>query len=122
MAVARQNLPDLMRGDSRRFEMTFLDQAGQPINIANTDIWFTLKIARNDPDPGVLQKTVTFPDDANSQAGLGYLKLEPAETELLEPGTKYWYDFQWVRSGSQDVDTVGWGQIKVVQDVTQDTV
>ena len=122
MSVPRKDLPDLMRGDTREYEMTFLDENSQPIDISNTTMWSTLKLDRTDPDPGVLQKSVTFPADANSQAGIGYLKWDEADTQILEPGVKYWYDFQWVRPNTSDVTTTAWGQIKVVQDVTETTV
>lgn len=122
MAAPKKNLPDIMRGDARNYKFTFIDAAGQPIDISNTTMWSTLKVAQSDPDSeAVLQKSVTFPADAESQAGRGYLPWLKSDTESFEPGSKYWYDFQWVRA-PEEVHTMAWGQIKILQDVTETTV
>ncbi len=121
MAAPKKNLPDIHRGDSRTFKMTFVDGDAVAIDISATVMWVTFKEAKSDEDAdAVLQKDVTFPSDATSISGIGYLKLDPADTEVLTPGAKYWYDFQWVRAGTDEVDTMAWGQIKVLQDITQD--
>lgn len=122
MAAPKKNLPDIMRGDARNYKFTFVDKAGNPVDISNTTMWSTLKVAQNDPDSeAVLQKSVTFPADANSVAGIGWLPWLATDTETFEPGSKYWYDFQWVRA-VEEIHTMAWGQIKILQDITETTV
>ena len=75
MAAPKKNLPDLMRGDSREYKMLFKDDAGVPIDISNTTMWSTLKVAQSDPDPGVLQKSVVFPADATSNGNRLILRI-----------------------------------------------
>lgn len=117
-------LSDFYRGDTKSWSLTF-QKNGSPIDISNMTLYFTLKQDQEaaDNDTGVYQASVTFPNDANSQAGLGSILLTSTFTDAIEPGA-YYYDFQLVDSSTSPstVTTLAKGTVNVLIDVTRTIV
>ena len=113
------NLPNQYRGDTFTYNLNFKDSSGQPIDISNTVIWFTLKGNINVEDSEAdLQVSYTFPADANSAAGIGTLEIPASETSNLGIQS-YYYDMQWING--TNVQTLQSGKITIKQDVTRST-
>lgn len=118
------DLPELPRGDYRRFKVTITDGDNQPVNIVGDLVTFTMKANANADDPGDLQVKVTVPNDTDGQNGIAFIDLEKSLTETLTPGVDYSYDIQWV-----DIDavpesrpyTLMTGIQPVIRDITQST-
>lgn len=116
---------NLVRGDSIALELTF-DDGGDPpvpINIAGRTLRFTVKQNYDDPDAeAYVQASVTFPDDADSQAGKGFFFVPHTQTENLPQGQLVVCDFQesYLDSrGHQIVNTLDVFTKKVGPDVTR---
>jgi len=111
------NLCPIVRGDTVPFVFRFKFPDGSPLDISGLILFFSMK---KDPDGDVvdLQKRVVFPNDVNSKAGIGWLKLNPVDTNPLEPLFTYHYDFQ-VVTGSREVYTMGLGTVLVKRDITR---
>lgn len=115
------DLADRARGDLWRYKFVFTDAAGDPIDITNWVIWFTLKMDPTAADPGDLQASHvagTGPNDDESN-GLCYLVVPESDTKGLTPGN-FNYDFQYVIPGTDplEVHTISYGKEKVVIDIT----
>jgi hypothetical protein len=117
-----QNLCSFFRGDTVPFDFSFKDDDDNPIDISGKTLTFTMKKKKNSIDglDGDLQQSVTFPNDANSIAGIGSMVLLPDVTRNLLISS-YYFDFQLV-DGPDDVSTVGFGSVVVEQDITITTV
>lgn len=117
-----QELWCIFRGDTVPYSFLFqdADSNDEPIPLFGKELWFTMKRKKNQLDTEAgLQKKVVFPDDADSAAGVGYMKLLPEDTDPLEIKT-YFYDFQLVDTtvDPADVTTLGSGTVAVKQDMT----
>ena len=113
-----QNLCGIFRGDTIPFTFQFNDSDGNPIDISGMKLYFTMKLNKSSPDGEAtdLQDVVTFPTDPASQAGQGNMTIPSTKTQDLSVNRDYFYDFELVDGNI--VSTVGWGQVKVEQDVT----
>jgi hypothetical protein len=113
-----QDLCSIFRGDSLNFKFTFTDSEGNPLNIVNKTLFFTMKADPTSSDDAEenLQYYTTFPDDSDSLNGIGTMSIPASETQNLIPNMTYMFDFQLV-DGSE-VLTIGSGNVKVVQDIT----
>ena len=128
----------LIRGDSYDWEVVFdeeIDENGmlvtRPVDLSGKTLAFTVKAQKNDPDSLALcQAHVTFPADAMSQAGRGWLFVPHTETEGLpilegvpKPGENLlYYDFQlsYVDAlGRTIVTTLATGTKRPVADATR---
>jgi len=112
----QQDLCAFYRGDTIPFNFNFKDMNGDPIDITNMTLTFSMK---EDPDDDtfILQESITFPDIQDSRDGIGSMKILPDKTETLEPDVSYYYDFQ-LKTTSNDIFTVGAGKVKVLYDIT----
>jgi hypothetical protein len=64
-----------------------------PVDISGWSVYFSVKNDFNDADSAaIITKNSTFPDNAESQAGIGYLSLTSAETDVTI-GERY-YDMK----------------------------
>lgn len=97
MAKTGKSIKNVIRGDTRTVNVTFLDSDGTtPINLAGGTVYFTVN---SDDDPSsdstaVIQKTATsFTDAANGQHTF---TLTHSDTDIT-PGN-YYYDTQFVDS------------------------
>ena len=112
------NLPDLHRGDTDKYLLTFQDKPGNPVDITGTTIWFTIKVNCTFDDINAsLQKKITTHTDALN--GKSEIDLTHDDTNNLSPGI-YYYDIQLV--DGDEVTTVLYGNIRILPDVTRDIV
>ena len=113
-------LAPFYRGDTKIFNLSFKDSAGDPIDITGHELWFTMKKNVTDLDSNaVLQKQLIFPVGAESENGTGTLTLSSEETGKIDPG-KYYYDIQKVIPETPPVvATVMSGKIAVLVDITR---
>jgi hypothetical protein len=97
MAKLGKTIDNVVRGDTRTINLTFLDSDGSTaINLAGGTVYFTVN-SSSDPsdDTGVaIQKTATSFTSAST--GQHTFTLTHANTNIT-PGT-YWYDAQFVDS------------------------
>ena len=83
-------------------------------------MWVTLKL-----DPTVtdsladLQSMTVIPSGADATGGVGYVISPAADTDGLTP-TTYSYDMQY-KTPSGDVQTMAYGFVEVVEDITRNT-
>lgn len=93
MAKLGKNIANVIRGDTRQINLTFLESDGStPVNLTGGTVYFTVN-SSSDPsdDTGVaFQKTATSFTDATE--GEHTFTLTHADTNIT-PGT-YWYDAQ----------------------------
>ncbi len=109
------DLNDFYRGDTREYTLTFVDGAGDAINITGWTIFFTLKEKESDADDDAkIKKDITSHSDPT--AGETKFTLEASETDDLE-GRNYYYDIQ-AKKTNDDIITVTKGRVRVLIDVT----
>lgn len=119
-----KRLDSFYRGDTKTYKFIATDSNGNPYNIIGWTIWFTMKINEYDSDAyAVIQKSITIPaNDVNGAVGIAYLTLDSDETDLLEPNTTYYYDFQKVEVGTPPiVSTIMKGTVSILHDITRST-
>ena len=72
-----------------------------PEDISGWTLYFTVKNDFNDEDSAaIITKNVTFPSNAESQAGIGYLPLTSTDTNV-EIGERY-YDMKFIDTGYRE--------------------
>ena len=107
----------LRKGDSYDWRCEFDD------SIVDKTLTFTVKRALEDLDENaLLQVAVTFPDNADSQAGIGWLFVPHTATATLPYREKVFYDFQlsFIDSlGRQQSKTMAAGVVKIDWEVTE---
>ena len=118
MSFVYKNLEAFARGDDWTVRFSFTDENNNPIDITGNTYWMTLKVNKDDPDPGVAQVAFVA-SGANALAGIIFMSFESAVTNTLTPGT-YHYDLQEVDS-VDNVYTLLIGKVKVVKDITRST-
>lgn len=88
--------------------------------------WFTIKSQVSDLDPGIMQKVITQSDNPGtgriedagaSGTAIVRFDLTPADTLLLTPKTKYWFDIQ-LRTSLPGTYTSNFGYIRSSAQVT----
>lgn len=112
---------EVIRGDTRRYEITVTDDAGLPVDLSGASVYFTVRkkysSGANDTD-AVFQKEVgggiTITDGS---AGVVALVIDPADTRAL-PASLFLYDLQ-VITGAGDTITAALGEFAVKADVTR---
>ena len=119
MSYTQRDLSPLVRGDDWTLKLV-LTSDSSVLDITGYTFWFTLKSNVEDADPGALQVTAT-PSTATSptEASQGILYINASKTlsDGLAPGT-YNYDVQQI-DGSNKVQTLLIGKVKVVKDITR---
>lgn len=107
----------IVRGDDKSWILTFTDDAGTPINLTGSSVFFTVKLNQRDPDSSALiQKEVT--SHTSPTTGVTTVTITNTDTNL--EARDYYYDFQYVTSGGT-VTTILYGKFSVVQDITLDS-
>lgn len=106
----------MYRGDARTFNVVFKESgAGTPIDITGFSVWFTVKDAIGDSDPGVIQKIVTNHDDPTN----GSTSFQVSHTDTSGLSEKaYLYDIQYNDANGSPV-TVVRDYFVITNDVTQ---
>ncbi|HAW05865.1 MAG TPA: hypothetical protein DCW83_14355 [Saprospirales bacterium] len=119
MSYTQRDLSPLVRGDDWTLKLV-LTSDSSVLDITGYTFWFTLKSNVEDADPGALQVTAT-PSTATSPTeasqGILYINASKTLTDGLAPGT-YNYDVQQI-DGSNKVQTLLIGKVKVVKDITR---
>jgi hypothetical protein len=88
---------EIVARDTKNYTVR-LTQNGVAVDISGWSIYFTVKTNFNDLDASaVLSKNILIPSNAESQAGIAYLPLTSAETNLAI-GT-YYYDIKLIDTG-----------------------
>lgn len=117
MAKLGKTISNVIRGDTRQVNLTFLQSDGStPIDITGGTVYFTVS-SSSDPsdDTGdAFQKTATVFTDPT--AGQHTFTLTHANTNIT-PGT-YWYDAQFVDSTGNYLSAYR-GKFIVQSDVTR---
>jgi len=121
---------DHYRGDSKTLELAVTDANGEPVNITNAYVWFTVKKDVNDEDDAAVITKATANVDGGADAqllitsgslGLADIYLVPADTEDLNPPDyDYHFDVQ-VKTAAGKVYTVARDSFRLLSDVTRDT-
>ena len=74
-------------GNTVPYNLTFTDIAGAAVDISGMSFRNVLKNNLEDTDAqAILDKTIVFPSNANSVAGIGTFVLEITDTANLPPG------------------------------------
>lgn len=111
----------LVRGDSRTYDLTVIDENGAVFPLTATTVWFTLKEAYTDADADA--KIQLDSSDSSeieiydAASGKCYIKVRNTHTQNLPPAS-YVYDVQ-VRRSNGDIGTVLWGTFALIDDVTR---
>lgn len=102
----------IIRGNTFEFDINVSDIGESVVS----NIYFSCKVKWTD-DEYVFQKKI---DDGIEDCGNGlyHVKLAPADTEDLEPGT-YSYDIEIVIN-DEDVFTILYGSIHLKEDITRE--
>jgi hypothetical protein len=112
------------RGDTRDYKLVVNHKDGTPVPLYGKILYFTLKVDPDDTDDlSVLQIRMPFPDNTDSQNGIGYLHIDSTQTNEIPPGP-YYYDFQIVQpvSGKPPiVITIDSNKVEILKDVTRIT-
>lgn len=115
-AMLLRNQRPLHCGDDYKFEFTVVDEDGDARVITGATIRFTVKLKKSDADPGIVQKTATIVDGA-----AGRFDVELVATDVIGPeAQRAYYDIQMTSSGG-DTETLIYGDIEFLQDVTTTT-
>ena len=119
MTCTTSNIAPLIRGDTRKIEITITDEFGVPVNIQGHKIYFTLKTDKTLADSlATLQVSYTVATDADALVGKTVLVLSATDTASVPPG-KYFYDIQWkTTGGTPEVTTISLGVVLVESDIT----
>ncbi len=111
------DLESFVRGDTWTNKFVVVDAAGDPIDITGWTLWVTLKLDPTVADVDAdLQSSEVIVASGDATGGIGYVVSAPADTALLIPAT-YNYDMQYV-TGSGEVQTMAYGTVPVVRDMT----
>lgn len=117
MARLGKSIRDVIRGDTRTINLTFLQADGTTaINLSGGTIYFTVN-SSSDPSSdssAVIQKTVTSFTSAST--GQHALTLTHSDTNI--PAGTYWYDAQFVDSTGAYLSSYR-GKFVVQSDVTR---
>lgn len=119
MTCTTNSIAPLIRGDTRKIEITITDEFGVPVNIQGHKIYFTLKTDKTLADSlATLQVSSVIAADADALAGKTVLVLSSTNMATVPPG-KYFYDIQWKTSGvTPEVTTIDYGSVIVESDIT----
>lgn len=107
----------IFRGDSKTFNLTFKDSEGNPKDLTNSVVYFTVKTEPNisDDNASITKKVVDHVDALN---GKSQVSLTPEDTDL-EPA-RYHYDFQLVDAANK-ITTLVVDKFIVKADITRRT-
>ena len=119
MTCNTNSIEPLIRGDTRKIEITITDEFGNPVDISGDTLIFTLKTDLALADSlATLQVVQVLPSDALTLVGNATLVLNATDMATVTPA-KYYYDIQWVTDGSPiEVTTIDYGVVPVLADVS----
>jgi len=96
---------EIVKRDTKTYTLR-LTRNGSAVDISGWYVYITIKSDFNDADSSaVLSKNVLMPNNAESEAGIGYVTLSSSETNLVI-GT-YFYDIKVVDTGYRETFVSG---------------
>lgn len=106
----------IVQGDTLAFKYTFKTAEGDPISVvgATMTYWMKLDVHSPDGEPGDLIDTVVFPDNEDSENGIGYQNILPTKTSELTACKTFNYRFTLSLSVDQ-VHIMGLGRVQVIK-------
>jgi hypothetical protein len=109
----------MTRGDSQTYTLTFKNSSGQPYNIKNWNVFFTVKADPCLPDSeAALQKILTtFADTTSGTTGVAEINILPTDTADLA-AREYDFDIAVCTATSANY-TVVKGKFNLEYDVTR---
>jgi len=111
--MAEQVCLSIKRGDSWSRTLYFQDGDGNPIDITGWTVFFTAKAKADDPDPGVISRTIT--SFTNPTAGEAGIALTSDDTNKVIGS--YLFDIQ-VKTNLGQITTCLEGVLTITQDIT----
>jgi hypothetical protein len=112
---------EVVRGDTRRYQVTVTDDAGLPVDLSGASIYFTVRkkySSSSDDTDAVFQKSVgNGISISDASSGSIAIVIAPTDTRAL-PASLFLYDLQ-VNTGAGDVITAALGEFAVKADVTR---
>jgi|WetSurMetagenome_2_1015567.scaffolds.fasta_scaffold1204740_2 hypothetical protein len=91
----------LVKKDTQTYILNVTREDGTVADISGWIVEFTIKNDFNDLDINAkLIKSFTMPNNVESQAGIGYLELTSAETDI-DLG-EYYYDMKFIATGYRE--------------------
>jgi len=106
---------EVYRGDSKTYELEFLDEQGNKLDLTNVEITFTVKRSVYDDDSqAIIQKIITSHTDPTN--GITRISLTPADTDK-EDGV-YVFDIQ-MKDSLNNIKTLVVGRFYIKPDVTR---
>jgi hypothetical protein len=85
--LAPVNSVTVIRGSSKTFQLTVVDQLGKPVDLTGAALFFTVKEKLEDPYP-LIQKKSSDPTQiliTNPKGGVAQIYLLPQDTANREP-------------------------------------
>lgn len=114
--MPQQDLNEFVRGDTWTNKIV-LTKDGTPIDITGEQFWVTLKLNPTASDEEAdAQKEVTA-SGTDATNGIVHVTLDAVDTVDLVPG-RYYYDIQ--RKSGNSIQTLLYGRVKVIRDITRD--
>jgi hypothetical protein len=108
-----QDLNDFVRGDTWTQKVTIMNE-GTPVDITGDEFWLTMKLNPESVSPDAQCSIAASGADALN--GIVYLTLEAVDTTDLIP-SRYYFDIQ--RKTSNKVQTLLYGRVRVIRDITR---
>lgn len=118
MAKLGKTIKNVIRGDTRSINLTFLDTDGTtPIDLSGGTVYFTVNSSSDPTDDTskAIQKTESS-SFTNATAGQHTITLTHSDTNI-DPGT-YWYDAQFVDSTGAYMSSYR-GEFIIQSDITR---
>lgn len=116
------NALEAVRGDREQYSLTLTDGNGDPLELTDALVWFTVKRRYgDDDDAALLQKTTVEGIELGGDPGSATVTIEPADTAgCPDHMTRYVYDIQ-VKTLDGVVSTPVRDTFTVWPDVTRST-
>lgn len=120
----------MSRGDNKRINVFVKNETNTaPLNITGWTFWMTGKLAIDDADPGVFQRTAANAGFVivDATGGQAQARLRPVDTSGLTPAAGGTWpmtilcDMQAIDAAGE-VQTLGYGKVVVRRDVTRTAV
>lgn len=108
------------RGNSKVYELAFVDSAGAPINISNYIIYFMVKRNKTDADSAALIKKIVA---SHTDAAGGLTEVQVSHEDTLLDAGNYYYEFKYRTPGdisTANVETIQQGIYTITQNVVND--
>jgi hypothetical protein len=108
-------MEEIIRGDTARLNFTILDNEGDPFELENSEVFFTLKEnKRDEDDDAIIEVDFEYSGTGNEVE----VELTPEETDITP--RVYYYDLQ-IKTEEGDIFSIPSGMLRVRADITRRT-